>query len=66
MSNVPTLINLPPPPSDPVTPSDVPSRSGTPNSTATSMSELSTVAIKDGHRGHLPHHYPQNPPPSGL
>ncbi|GAB1744261.1 hypothetical protein D0862_13056 [Hortaea werneckii] len=66
MSNVPTLINLPPPPSDPVTPSDVPSRSGTPNSTATSMSELSTVAIKDGHRGHLPHHYHQNPPPSGL
>ncbi|KAF2166152.1 hypothetical protein M409DRAFT_23343 [Zasmidium cellare ATCC 36951] len=55
MSN-PTLINLPPPPSDPVTPSDVPSRSGTPNSTTTSMSELSTVAIKDGHRGHLPHH----------
>merc|ERR1712072_1639929 len=29
-------------------------------------SELSTVAIKDGHRGHLPHHYHQNPPPSGL
>ncbi|KAF2086324.1 hypothetical protein K490DRAFT_66876 [Saccharata proteae CBS 121410] len=57
MSNAPTLINLPPPPSDPVTPSDVPSRSGTPNSTTTSMSELSTVAIKDGHRGHLPHHH---------
>ncbi|CAK4030715.1 Hypothetical predicted protein [Lecanosticta acicola] len=55
MSNAHTLINLPPPPSDPVTPSDVPSRSGTPNSTTTSMSELSTVAIKDGHRGHLPH-----------
>ncbi|KAK3706860.1 hypothetical protein LTR37_012539 [Vermiconidia calcicola] len=54
--NAPTLINLPPPPSDPVTPSDVPSRSGTPNSTTTSMSELSTVAIKDGHRGHMPHH----------
>ncbi|GAB7363320.1 hypothetical protein MBLNU230_g3601t1 [Neophaeotheca triangularis] len=52
-----TFINLPPPPSDPVTPSDVPSRSGTPNSTTTSMSELSTVAIKDGHRGHLPHHH---------
>ncbi|KAK3053274.1 hypothetical protein LTS18_012172, partial [Coniosporium uncinatum] len=50
----PTLINLPPPPSDPVTPSDMP---GTPNSTTTSMSELSTVAIKDGHRGHLPHHH---------
>ncbi|EOD48279.1 putative membrane-associated eicosanoid glutathione metabolism protein [Neofusicoccum parvum UCRNP2] len=57
MSNVPTLINLPPPPSDPVTPSDAP---GTPNSATTSMSELSTVAIKDGHRGHLPHHH-QNP-----
>ncbi|KAF2100158.1 hypothetical protein NA57DRAFT_38536 [Rhizodiscina lignyota] len=55
--NAPTLINLPPPPpSDAVTPSDIP---GTPNSGTTSMSELSTVAIKDGHRGHLPHH--QNP-----
>lgn len=32
------------------------SPSGTPNSTTTSMSELSTVAIKDGHRGH-PHHH---------
>ncbi|KAF1988248.1 hypothetical protein K402DRAFT_301954, partial [Aulographum hederae CBS 113979] len=53
-SKAPTLINLPPPPSDPVTPSDMP---GTPNSTTTSMSELSTVAIKDGHRGHLPHHH---------
>ncbi|KAF2459411.1 hypothetical protein BDY21DRAFT_377801 [Lineolata rhizophorae] len=53
MSNHPTLINLPPPPSDPVTPSDIP---GTPNSGTTTMSELSTVAIKDGHRGHLPHH----------
>ncbi|KAF2197555.1 hypothetical protein GQ43DRAFT_444148 [Delitschia confertaspora ATCC 74209] len=52
-SNHPTLINLPPPPSDPVTPSDVP---GTPNSATTTMSELSTVAIKDGHRGHFPHH----------
>lgn len=50
----PTLINLPPPPSDPVTPSEAP---GTPNSTTTSMSELSTVAIKDGHRGHFPHHH---------
>lgn len=29
------------------------SRSGTPNSATTSLSELSTVAIKDGHRGHL-------------
>lgn len=32
------------------------------------MSELSTVAIKDGHRGHLPHHhhhhYPNQPPTS--
>ncbi|KAF2815480.1 uncharacterized protein BDZ99DRAFT_435830 [Mytilinidion resinicola] len=55
MSNAaPTLINLPPPPSDPVTPSDMP---GTPNSTTTSMSELSTVAIKDGHRGHFAHHH---------
>ncbi|KAF2444359.1 hypothetical protein P171DRAFT_521703 [Karstenula rhodostoma CBS 690.94] len=51
----PTLINLPPPPSDPATPNDAP---GTPNSTTTSMSELSTVAIKDGHRGHFPHHQP--------
>lgn len=65
MSHAPTLINLPPPPSDPVTPSDVP---GTPTSTTTSMSELSTVAIKDGHRGHLPHHHhhhhPNQPPTS--
>ncbi|KAF2661582.1 hypothetical protein K491DRAFT_687362 [Lophiostoma macrostomum CBS 122681] len=53
-TNPPTLINLPPPPSDPVTPSDAP---GTPNSATTSMSELSTVAIKDGHRGHFPHHH---------
>ncbi|KAK5113546.1 hypothetical protein LTR62_003415 [Meristemomyces frigidus] len=60
----PTLINLPPPPSDPVTPSDIPSRSGTPNSATTSMSELSTVAIKDGHRGHMPHHMRDQP--SGL
>ncbi|PPJ57630.1 hypothetical protein CBER1_00220 [Cercospora berteroae] len=65
MSNAPTLINLPPPPSDPQTPSEVPSRSGTPNSTTTSMSELSTVAIKDGHRGHLPHHQ-HSQGPSGL
>jgi hypothetical protein len=28
---------------------------GTPNSVTTTMSELSTVAIKDGHRGHFPH-----------
>ncbi|KAH9879793.1 hypothetical protein J1614_001817 [Plenodomus biglobosus] len=52
-ANAPTLINLPPPPSDPGTPTEAP---GTPNSTTTSMSELSTVAIKDGHRGHFPHH----------
>ncbi|KAF1956732.1 hypothetical protein CC80DRAFT_492244 [Byssothecium circinans] len=50
----PTLINLPPPPSDPATPNDAP---GTPNSATTTMSELSTVAIKDGHRGHFPHHH---------
>lgn len=29
--------------------------SGTPTSTTTSLSTLSTTAIKDGHRGHLPH-----------
>lgn len=29
---------------------------GTPNSATTTMSELSTVAIKDGHRGHFPNH----------
>jgi hypothetical protein len=29
---------------------------GTPNSVTTTMSELSTVAIKDGHRGHFPNH----------
>jgi hypothetical protein len=29
---------------------------GTPGSVTTTMSELSTVAIKDGHRGHFPHH----------
>lgn len=50
-TNAPTLINLPPPPSeDPGTPGDAP---GTPNSVTTTMSELSTVAIKDGHRGHF-------------
>ncbi|MCJ1477087.1 hypothetical protein MMC13_005758 [Lambiella insularis] len=51
--STPTLINLPPPPSDPVTPSDIP---GTPNSTTTSLSALSTTAIKDGHKGHAPPH----------
>ncbi|KAK2812268.1 hypothetical protein FQN50_001626 [Emmonsiellopsis sp. PD_5] len=57
----PTLIDLPPPPSDPVTPSDmgpylqlIPlmKSSGTPNSGTTSLSALSTTAIKDGHQGH--------------
>ncbi|KAK1957322.1 hypothetical protein LY78DRAFT_397800 [Colletotrichum sublineola] len=47
----PTLINLPPPTSRPDTPSEMP---GTPTSTTTSMSALSTTAIKDGHRGHFP------------
>ncbi|KAL9051840.1 MAG: hypothetical protein Q9162_005781 [Coniocarpon cinnabarinum] len=60
--SAPTLINLPPPPSDPVTPSDIP---GTPNSATTSMSELSTVAIKDGHRGH-PHHHSHRQPQSAA
>ncbi|KAL4884981.1 hypothetical protein BJY04DRAFT_181053 [Aspergillus karnatakaensis] len=45
----PTLINLPPPPSDPVTPSEM--GPGTPNSGTTSLSALSTTAIKDGHQG---------------
>ncbi|KAJ5780934.1 hypothetical protein N7457_006094 [Penicillium paradoxum] len=50
----PTLINLPPPPSDPVTPSDM--GPGTPNSGTTSLSALSTTAIKDGHQGQpFPH-----------
>ncbi|PSR75247.1 hypothetical protein BD289DRAFT_487189, partial [Coniella lustricola] len=63
----PTLINLPPPSSNPDTPSDMP---GTPTSTTTSLSALSTTAIKDGHRGHAlplaghrgshPHHASQN------
>ncbi|KAF4967534.1 hypothetical protein FSARC_4919 [Fusarium sarcochroum] len=47
----PTLINLPPPGSRPETPSEMP---GTPTSTTTSLSALSTTAIKDGHRGHFP------------
>ncbi|OLN90006.1 hypothetical protein CCHL11_07227 [Colletotrichum chlorophyti] len=47
----PTFINLPPPTSNPDTPSEMP---GTPTSTTTSLSALSTTAIKDGHRGHLP------------
>ncbi|CAJ2508868.1 Uu.00g138940.m01.CDS01 [Anthostomella pinea] len=45
----PMFINIPPTPSNPDTPSDMP---GTPNSSTTSMSALSTTAIKDGHRGH--------------
>ncbi|KKZ63391.1 hypothetical protein EMCG_02278 [[Emmonsia] crescens] len=49
----PTLIDLPPPPSDPVTPSDM--GPGTPNSGTTSLSALSTTAIKDGHQGHRHH-----------
>ena len=48
----PTLINLPPPGSNPDTPSEMP---GTPTSTTTSLSALSTTAIKDGHRGYFPH-----------
>ncbi|KAH7146392.1 hypothetical protein EDB81DRAFT_759665 [Dactylonectria macrodidyma] len=47
----PTFINLPPPSSRPDTPSEMP---GTPTSTTTSLSALSTTAIKDGHRGHFP------------
>lgn len=46
----PTLINLPPAPSNPDTPSEM--GPGTPNSGTTSLSTLSTTAIKDGHRGH--------------
>ncbi|CZS97971.1 uncharacterized protein RAG0_06855 [Rhynchosporium agropyri] len=44
----PTLIGMPDPPSNPETPTEMP---GTPNSTTTSLSALSTTAIKDGHRG---------------
>ncbi|KAI9052412.1 hypothetical protein LZ554_003758 [Drepanopeziza brunnea f. sp. 'monogermtubi'] len=44
----PTLIDMPEPPSNPETPTEAP---GTPNSTTTSLSALSTTAIKDGHRG---------------
>ncbi|DAA76781.1 TPA_exp: Uncharacterized protein A8136_7010 [Trichophyton benhamiae CBS 112371] len=60
----PTLINLPPPPSDPVTPSEM--GPSTPNSGTTSLSALSTVAIKDGHQGarrphsHRPHRSSSN------
>ncbi|EEH23481.1 hypothetical protein PABG_05692 [Paracoccidioides brasiliensis Pb03] len=48
--STPTLIDLPPPPSEPVTPSDM--GPSTPNSGTTSLSALSTTAIKDGHQGH--------------
>jgi len=44
----PTLIDMPEPPSNPDTPTEAP---GTPNSATTSISALSTIAIKDGHRG---------------
>src|SRR5277367_5860014 len=60
--NTPTLINLPPPPSD--TPTD--QGPGTPNSGTTSLSALSVVAVKDGHQGHTlshghghGHHHPR-------
>ncbi|EEP75685.1 conserved hypothetical protein [Uncinocarpus reesii 1704] len=50
----PTLINLPPPPSEPPTPSEM--GPSTPNSGTTSLSGVSTTAIKDGHQGKLyPH-----------
>ncbi|ORY60970.1 uncharacterized protein BCR38DRAFT_349754 [Pseudomassariella vexata] len=45
----PMIINMPQPPSNPDTPNEMP---GTPTSTTTSLSALSTIAIKDGHRGH--------------
>ncbi|KAI1916099.1 hypothetical protein LOZ58_004387 [Ophidiomyces ophidiicola] len=52
----PTLINLPPPPSEPPTPSDM--GPSTPNSGTTSLSALSTTAINDGHQGKLrPHNH---------
>ncbi|ETS73619.1 hypothetical protein PFICI_14565 [Pestalotiopsis fici W106-1] len=50
----PMIINLPQPPSNPDTPNEMP---GTPTSTTTSLSALSTTAIKDGHRGHA-HAFP--------
>ncbi|CAG8879292.1 unnamed protein product [Penicillium salamii] len=50
----PTIINLPPSPSDPPTPSDM--GPGSPNSGTASLSALSTTAIKDGHQGQpFPH-----------
>ncbi|KAI9847296.1 MAG: hypothetical protein M1837_002883 [Sclerophora amabilis] len=56
--STPTLINLPPPPSNPDTPSEL--GPGTPNSGTTSLSALSTTAIKDGHQGHVPPHGPSH------
>ncbi|KAI9841011.1 MAG: hypothetical protein M1838_003803 [Thelocarpon superellum] len=64
--STPTLINLPPPPSNPDTPSDL--GPGTPGSTTTSLSALSTTAIKDGHQGHgghVPSHGHQHSTSSG-
>ncbi|KAK8075960.1 hypothetical protein PG994_003232 [Apiospora phragmitis] len=57
----PMLINLPTPSSNPDTPNDMP---GTPTSTTTSLSALSTTAIKDGHRGHT-HGFPALGGPRG-
>ncbi|KAK8057078.1 hypothetical protein PG996_011015 [Apiospora saccharicola] len=57
----PMLINLPTPSSQPDTPNDMP---GTPTSTTTSLSALSTTAIKDGHRGHT-HGFPALGGPRG-
>lgn len=51
--STPTLIDIPPS-SGSVTPSDM--DPSTPNSTTTSLSALSTVAIKDGHQGSFPLH----------
>ncbi|KZZ94666.1 hypothetical protein AAP_01966 [Ascosphaera apis ARSEF 7405] len=48
----PTFIEIPAPPSGTVTPSDM--GPSTPNSTTTSLSGLSTIAMKDGHRGTNP------------
>ncbi|KAF2429624.1 hypothetical protein EJ08DRAFT_650278 [Tothia fuscella] len=55
-ASTPHFIGLPPPRADDVATPELP---GTPNSGTTTMSELSTVAIKDGHRGHLQHHHHQ-------
>lgn len=49
----PTLIGMPDPISNPDTPTEMP---GTPNSATTSLSCISTTAIKDGHRGQSLHH----------